>query len=191
MQQVINNKGEIDKQFNINENNGSIYLSKQTRFAKRFKKLNDEIVSNKRCTKILYDFEYYNTKRDDLDMPSKLKDGGFNDRFIFNATKKKQKYAKKAERFKFFESAQWIDSQIFAKIKLNFDTYIEPLILDSEDLSTINKKVTEMVVNPILELINTEGEDDEILNYDAEDILGMIYFLTGKCHLNWTDYDNL
>ena len=191
MMQNVENKGHIDNQLVIKENNGNLYVNSKTRFSKRFEKLNNEIKNNTQYEGIFDDFEYYNTKLDGIDMPSKLEDGGFSDRQIQYATMKKEKYAKKAEKYKFFESAQWIDSQLFAKIKLEFDIHIEPLVKQGIEKRDIMQAVSEKIVRPVLELINTEGEDDEFLNYDAEDVLGMIYFLTGKCHINWKDYDNI
>ena len=191
MEQNINNKSPIRSQINIAENNGDLNLIPKTRFSKRFEKLKNEIASDIRYEGILSDFEYYNTKLDGKDMPSKLNDGGFNERYILKATIRKQKYAKKAEKYKFFESAQWIDCQLFAKIKLEFDTHVEPLIIAGAEKSIIIQAVSEKVIKPVLELINIEGENDDILNYDSEDIFGMIYFLTGKCHINWKDYDNI
>jgi hypothetical protein len=44
---------------------------------------------------------------------------------------------------------------------------------------------------PVLKILNDEGYDDEILNYNVDDILGMLYFLSGKCHINWIANDNL
>lgn len=191
MEQFIDNKSNINSQVNIGDNFGNLNFVPKTRFSKRFEKLKNEIESDIRYEGILSDFDYYNTKLDGRDMPSKLSDGGFSKRDILMATIKKQKYAKKAEKYKFFESAQWIDCQLFAKIKLEFDINVEPLINSGADKATIMQAVYERVVKPVLELINVEGEYDEVLNYDSEDILGMIYFLTGKCHINWKDYDDI
>jgi hypothetical protein len=191
-QNIENKENQINNQVNITENQGSIYLTKKTRFSKRFEKLNSEVANNERFAGILDDLKYYITKLDGIDMPTKLNDGGFSSGEILAATRKKEKYAKKLEKNKFFESAQWIDSQLFAKIKMDFETYVEkPLIYKGASKDIILKTIVEKVITPILDLINIEGENDEILNYNAEDIFGMIYYLTGKCHINWKDYDSI
>ena len=46
-------------------------------------------------------------------------------------------------------------------------------------------------LNNFFDLINKDGEFDDYLNYNINDIYGMVYFLTGKCHLNWKEYDNI
>lgn len=191
-QKVENNDGsQINNQLNITSNEGAIYLTRQTRFSKRFEKLNQEVASDVRYDGIMESLKYYLTSRDGIDMPTKLKDGGFKESEILEATRKKEKYAKKLELNKFFESAQWIDSQLFGKIKMDFETYILPLINNQASKDEILKEVVIKVVEPVLDLINIEGECDEFLNYNAEDIFGMIYYLTGQCHLNWTNYDSI
>ena len=191
MDQKVDNRQPIDRQVNIGKNEGNIYLSKKSRFSQRFEKLNSEVAQNEKYDEIFDDLKYYRTKLDGLDMPTKLRDGGFHFREIMTATRKKEKYAKKAERFKFFESAQWIDCQLFAKILDEYNVHVMPLIIQGANQHQIMTVVSEKVVNPVLELINVEGEKDEVLNYDAEDIYGMIYYLTGQCHINWKNYDNI
>jgi len=190
-QQVENTDNQIENQINICDNQGPIYLSKPTRFSKRFEKLNKEVTSDERYDGIMESLKYYLTKLDGIDMPTKLIDGGFKESEIIEATRKKERYAKKLELNKFFESAQWIDSQLFGKIKMNFEAFILPLINKGTSKDEILKEVVLKVVQPILNLINIEGENDEVLNYNADDIFGMIYYLTGQCHLNWKDYDRL
>jgi len=134
---------------------------------------------------------HYLTKLDGIDMPTKLKDGGFNENEIILATRRKEKFAKRLEMNRFFESAQWIDSQLFAKIKIDFEIFVDPLINNGATKEVILKEVVTKVVYPILDLINIEGEKDEFLNYNSEDIFGMIFYLTGMCHINWKNYDSI
>ena len=190
-QQVDNNENQIQNQLNIGENQGAIYLSKQTRFSKRFEKLNKEVASDERYEGIMESLKYYLTKLDGIDMPTKLEDGGLKKNEIIEATRKKERYAKKLELNRFFESAQWIDSQLFGKIKMDFEAFVLPLINKGVSKDEIFKEVVIKVVQPVLDLINVEGECDEVLNYNADDIFGMVYYLTGQCHLNWKDYDSL
>lgn len=191
MSQDITNQNPIDKQVNIAENRGSVYVSKPTRLSRRFEKLKEEVQNDIRYDKFIDDLTDFNTEQDGKSMPDKLKDGGFSEQEIFRATKRKLRYSKKLEKNRFYESAQLIDIELFAKIKLNFETYVEPLIKAASNIELIKVAVTEKIVQPILELLNDDGYDDVFLNYTSEDVLGMIFFLTGKCHLNWTVYDNI
>lgn len=191
MNQNIENNKHIDSQFNINSNYGSIGSSPPTRFAKRFAKLIKEVSGNEAIDKILVDLNNYITKLDGIDLETKLQDGGFSLFEIEKATRRKEAFAKKLEMYKFFESSQWINAQLFSQIISDFETYIEPLIKNNSSKEDIIKSVAEKVVSPILNLLNQEGERDEYLNYTTENIWGMIYYLTGKCHINWKDYDIL
>ena len=47
-QNVDNNENLIHNQLNIGENQAPIYLTKQTRYAKRFEKFNMEVASDER-----------------------------------------------------------------------------------------------------------------------------------------------
>ncbi len=191
MTQEIINTVPVDTQFNIGENHGTINAIKKTRFSKRFEKLNTEVASDDRYEGTMESLKYYLTKRDGIDMPTKLEDGGFKVSEIIEAARRKEKFAKRLEINRFFESAQWIDSQLFAIIKMKFEAHVDPLICNGSTKEEILKVVVQTVIEPVLEIINIEGENDEVLNYNAEDIFGMIYYLTGQCHLNWKDYDSI
>lgn len=192
MKQEVNNGKDVHAQLNAANIEGDVYFGRKTRFSKRFEKLNKEVASNEKYEGIMESLKHYLTKLDGIDMPTKLQDGGFTESEIIKASRRKEKFAKRLEKNLFFESAQWIDSQIFAKIMINFETYIEiPLINNGASKDEILKAVVEKVINPVLELINIEGENDEILNYTIEDIFGMVYYLTGKCHINWKNYDSI
>ena len=192
MTQDIHNNNKVDNQHNIANVDGNVYFAPKTKLAKMFEKLQQEVTNNERFEKIMDALKYYHTKLDgSKDMTAKLQDGGFNNNEITKATRRKEKYAKRLEQNKFFEYAQKIDYHIFGEIIKNFETYVEPLINSDISKDEIKKAVTEHVINPILILINAEGENDDFLNYNADDIFGMIYYLTGRCHINWKNYDSI
>ena len=90
-----------------------------------------------------------------------------------------------------FLAQQKIDVEIFSIIDNGFYTYVYPLILENQSKKYILEILNEKVIQPILEILNKEGAEDNYLDYNANDIFGMVYFLTGKCHLNWKNYDPL
>ncbi|PIB29214.1 hypothetical protein BFP78_00065 [Gaetbulibacter sp. 5U11] len=191
MGQDVNNEGEIQSQLNAANVEGNIYFAKKTRFARRFEKLNQEVKNDERYEGTMESLKYYLTKLDGISAETKLYDGGFNENEVISAIRRKERYAKRLQLNRFFESAQWIDSQLFAKIKMDFEAFILPLIDNGSSKSEILKEVVIKVVQPVLDLINLEGEDDEVLNYNADDIFGMVYYLTGQCHINWKNYDSI
>ena len=142
------------------------------------------------CTvqKKLDDIKRYRTKLPHtIGLEAKLKDGGFSQSAIDKARRLKMYFAKKSTRFQYYESAQLIDGYLFAKLCHRFDTYILPNI-ESHPLCDIRQMVYEKVVLPIIDEINANGSCDRQLCYNEDDIYGMLYYLTGKCHINWKDY---
>lgn len=191
MVQKVTNEGKIEKQVVVQDNSGSIYLQNKSRLSARFEKLKQEVASNDRYEGVMEALKYYLTKLDGVEVEKKLSDGGLTEREIIRALRRKEKYAKQLELNRFYESAQVIDSEIFAKLIIDFETHIEPLINNGVSKDEIFKAVLEFVITPTLKLLNQEGEHDTHLNYSTEDIYGMIYYLTGKCHINWKNYDSI
>jgi len=189
--QDINNLAPIDQQVNISNVQGNVDFAKISRLGQRFRKLKEEVEKDIRYNDFIEDFRRYNTELDGKSMPEKLADGGFSPSEIQKATYRKHLYSKKLERNILYETAQLIDIELFALINHKFETYVEPLIEQAASKSAIKQCVSEHVIAPIFELINQDGQDDTFLNYNVDDIYGMVFFLTGKCHINWAVYDNI
>lgn len=162
-----------------------------TRMSSYFRQLHEE-VKNKTTRDIIQELLEYKTKLDGTKgMEEKLKDGGFSESFIQVALRKKEQYAKKAMQFDCYPSAQEINLLIFIDIMDLFTIYVEPLIKRREPVETVMQCIHEKVVNPIMDKINVNGAEDQDLRYTPNHIYGMIYYLTGMCHINWKDYDNV
>lgn len=163
-----------------------------TWYQRKFQSLAAEIENDHRYDKTIEDLEYFETVLDGhKGLQNKLKDGGHSELDISTALRQKQKFAKKQEKYKYYESAQWINSHLFADILMRFNDYVKPLIEANEAKNIIMSSVLKNVIDPIVQKLNIEGANDDYLCYDAEDVLGMVYYLTGRCHINWKDYDNV
>lgn len=191
MEQEIKNDAPIDTQFNISNLTGNINTSSKTRWQKRFEKLQEEVKNDKRYETFIEDFNTYNTIQDGIGLEQKLKDTGFTDREVLKALFLKEKYAKRVVMGEMFQAQQEIDVEIFSIIDSNFEAYVYPKIIEGLEKAIVLQCLMEKVIQPILDILNREGESDDFLNYNSNDIYGMIYFLTGKCHLNWKDYDSI
>lgn len=162
-----------------------------SRLESRFEKLNKEILGNT-TQEIIEELLNYKTKLDGTkDLEEKLTDGHFKKSKINDAKRQKEMYAKKATKYECYPSAQEINVNIFARIKNDFDTYVFPMIEHQEPLDEVMKAVREKVVEPIMKILEENGAHDDYLKYNTDHIYGMVYYLTGMCHLNWTDYDNV
>ena len=189
--QDITNTAAVEQQVNVNNLQGDIQFTKISRLGQRFKRLKEEVEKDIRYNGFIDDFKRYNTELDGKSMPDKLADGGFSALEIQRATIRKHQYSKKLEKNKLYETAQLIDIELFAIINLNFETYVEPLIEKGAPKTEVKTCVREKIIDPIFNLINEDGQEDTFLNYNVDDIYGMVFFLTGKCHLNWANYDHL
>ena len=184
------NDTNIRKVDNYNPNACEVnnyYTQSESRLEGWFLGLNEEIKNDIRLQKKLDDIKRYRTKLPHtIGLEAKLKDGGFSQSAIDKARRLKMYYAKKSTRFQYYESAQLIDGYLFAKLCNRFDTYILPNI-ESKPLSETRQMVYEMVVQPIVDEINANGSCDRHLCYTEDDIFGMLYYLTGNCHINWKE----
>ncbi len=166
------------------------YGHPDSRLTSWFRKLREEFEHDVRLQKKLDDIKRYRTKLPHtIGLDRKLQDGGFSQTTIDRARRKKQYYAKKATKYQYYESAQRIDSYLFAIVCNRFESYISPMIEEAQPLKAIQQAVYEQVVMPVMAELNANGADDTFLCYTEDDIFGMLYYLTGNCHINWKKYD--
>lgn len=154
-----------------------------------YSSLREEFRHDRRLEQIRDDIKAFKTKLPrTIGLKQKLADGGFGNNFYHDASRQKLQFCKKSTRYQYYESAQRIDSYLLAKVKSNFDNYVMPLI-GAVSKSEVKQAIYEKVVKPIMDEINRYGVDDDCLCYTDADIYGMLYMLTGNCHINWKDYD--
>ena len=167
------------------------YGTNRSRIDSYFCRLREEI-KNHTTREIIDDLVEYKTKLDGRKgLEEKLEDGGFDRSDIDWALRKKEQYYKKAIKYECYPSAQEINLLLFADIKSKFDRYVYPLIKEGTVVTIVMQRTHEAIVEPLMKMLNENGEHDEDLRYTTDHIYGMIYYLTGMCHLNWTDYDHL
>ena len=155
-----------------------------------FQQLEREVQQNEQLNQVLDDLKRYRTKlRNTPGLKVKLQDGGFKESAISQATRSKQAYVKRALQYQYYESAQRIDVYLLAQLLYAFNAYVLPAIENGESLGTVRRLVQEKVISPVLNELNTCGPHDTLLHYTADHLYGMVYFLTGKCFINWKDYE--
>ena len=165
-------------------------IAPQSRLASWFARLQEDFKNDVRLQKKMDDIMRYRAKRrHTIGLEQKLLDGGFPKNAIDKARRQKQSYAKKATKYQYYEMANKIDNYLFAIVSDHFDREVLPLIEDEKPLREINQAVYDKVVVPVMEELNTVGDSDTCLCYTLDDVFGMLYYLTGNCHINWAIYD--
>ncbi len=187
---------QVDRTASFNPNAKEVhvnqYLQQQSpdyRLISCFRELQEEVRNDDRLQKKLEDIKRYRTRLPHtIGLKAKLQDGGFSKEAIDKACRQKQYYAKKSTKYQYYEGAQKIDSYLFAIVSSRFDTYVMPLIVKQSPLDVIKKVVYEQVIMPVVDKLAFNGEKDTELRYNIDDIFGMLYYLTGNCHINWKEY---
>ena len=145
-------------------------------------KFKEERKNNPQLDEFIEELDYYNKplETDVIGLEQKLIDGN-RESFINYATRVKEVYHKKLYKFQFSEVAQRINYHLLALVESYFTTYIYPRICESEDPNVINALIVDTIINPLLDQL-----DENPLGFSANEINGMMYFLTGNCHIKWS-----
>lgn len=170
-------------------NASDVYYGLPSRMTTDFENLRKEILKEVK-QETIEELKYYITQLPGTKpFEEKLTDGGFSDDSIEEATRLKELYRKRAQMYRNYPSAQQINLDLLSSIKNAFYTYIFPLIEDGVPIRTVMERIREKIVVPTKNLLNQNGMYDDKLRYNEDHIYGMIYYLTGMCHLNWTVYN--
>ncbi len=98
---------------------------------------------------------------------------------IHEAEELKESFTKALTKNNLSKNAQEAYVHILSMIKTDYDNKVKPLIIENAPRSDIDPKVGEIVKEIYFVLEGTS------LEYDTQQIKGMLYFLTGNCHIDW------
>ena len=172
---VLGNKETIENHY---------HQKNKTRLGILFEKLNSEFENQEEISGIIDDLNRYTIQRDVIGLEQKLTESNRTD-LINDALWLKEEYYKKLTKYQLYQSAQKIQAHLLASVLERFRNKIKPLINSDSSDAVIRKAISEEIINPLINLVEIEGLDDNILGFSATDIEGMIYYLTGRCHLKW------
>jgi hypothetical protein len=155
----------------------------KTKLSSLFAKLKEQYESKEESSMILEELNRYLTDRDTIGLEQKLEDGNLS--YLYeDAIELKEAYAKKVYKYQLYTSAQEIHSYLLGVICSKFRHIIYPMIKEGKSHLDVNKAISEAIIDPVCSLIIEHGCDD-IMGLCPQDIEGMIYFLTGRCHIKW------
>lgn len=178
--------GNINKPSTIfNYNSPSVRISK---IKELFARYEQEKQSNVQFKQIVAELQHYTTPLQNetvIGIEGKLTAAN-RDAYIEYALEVKEHYAKKLTIHEMYESSQLINVYLLALVKSKYMHQVYPLVIRNEDDLTINNAIDTHILNPLLEQL--EGDT---LGFTSEDIIGMLYFLTGNCHIKWSKHVNI
>jgi hypothetical protein len=100
---------------------------------------------------------------------------------IVDASRQKELFAKHLHKHATSQAAQKIFLYLLGDLLYRFRTYVKPKIEGEVEKADIDRAVFEDVVSPTIHSL-----DRNVLNLYHEEIWGMVYYLTGNCHIRWS-----
>ena len=172
--------GRDDKSLNIsNTYERSSYLNDL------FEKFQKEMEADQELKEICKELDYFSSQVENDEMiglENKLIAGHKPPMVIRYAKYTKEKFHKKLMLTSQYSAvAQDINVYILSKIHRSFMMEIYTLICNNESESKIQAVIAERIINPVKAELGLN-----LFKYDEDDIMGMIFFLTGNCHIKWT-----
>lgn len=163
-------------------NIGATSFSGVTQLENLYRRLEKERKDNETIDEIIEDLQHYKNhaaNSEVLGLDVKLNNGNRTDLLEF-AMETKERFAKKLLRNEHSESAQEIFVILLGKVWSSFQINIVPKIREGHPNDFINELIREHIIKHLEEIL---GEN--LLRLYEPEIHGMIFFLTGNCHLKW------
>jgi hypothetical protein len=149
-----------------------------TRFLAAFRR---EVATGASCNTIIPDLQGFleSASSDELIGLTEKLEKGNRGSFLEQAKATKEAIAKKIDSHLFSISAQHIYTHLLDMAKNKFNARVSPLLIDGVRDSEVGKVLME-ITDSIFSFL-----DDNDLELKHSDVLGLVFYLTGKCHLKW------
>lgn len=137
--------------------------------------------SNQQVTYVIIDelTHYSNENYDIRDLTEKLEDAGFG--YLVDVGEElKEEVSKLIIRNQHYKSAQKIITYLLAEVESIFNANIKNRLLDVREEAALKLLFRTHLEKEIQALLG-----DNVLEIFNRQINGMVYFLTGNCHLEW------
>lgn len=131
---------------------------------------------------MLEELEEYLTNRPGrkiVGLEEKLREGNRLD-LLDDALYLENKFARRVTKHQFSISEEIIYCHCLSKINSSFSHHIKPLFKIPAHSAVIDRVIYEKIVEPLYEEVSVVSA---AISIDL--VRGMIFFLTGKCHLRW------
>lgn len=150
-------------------------------FLKLYEEYKKEILKDDQIIKKIEELEIFTQNIDSvfLGLREKLLRGKREDE-IDGALRAKEQFSKLLLRHQFHASAQKVYAYLLAQIQITFETYVKPEILANKPRAEVDKVMFEKIIHPIEAKLGSNE-----LDINAGILKGMIFYLTGNCHIKW------
>ena len=163
---------------------GDIYEAEYSSLEKVIQQIITAAKDNQELVDIIEDLTEYisaHPSREIIGLEKKLENGGRTD-LINNAILFKNKFSRRVAKSQMSITEQKVYVQVLSHILISFNQFVRPKILENQPASEIDSLVFIHIIEPA---------HKAIIDFDnaitKEFIMGMLYFLTGKCHLVWDE----
>lgn len=174
--------GAVKYEDDSTHNGNNIFESEKSALEKVIQKIVTSASKNNELVDILDDLNDYITDhpyREIIGLENKLRNGG-REKLYPQSLLLKNRFERKVAKSQLSVVEQKVYIQILSHILSAFELYIRPKILKSQPNELIDEAIFEKIIEPV---------HKAIIDFDdyatKELVSGMLYFLTGKCHVVW------
>jgi hypothetical protein len=171
--------GQMQEGLDLFKNVG-VRKTQMSHLIERFRKEreNDEVFSG-----IIDKLQHYSSSMDGVGdvegVKTKLGKAGYDNLLDF-ALVTKEMFVKKLTEFQFSRSAQEMQCLLLAEVYTRFHHCVWPALCEGRGQEEIQVLVQAHIINPVSDML---GEN--VLDIYTDELTGMLYFLTGNCHIRW------
>ena len=172
----VNYEGEADHHGN------NVFESDKSALEKVVQKIVATANEHNELVDIIDDLNDYITDhpyREVIGLETKLNNGGREDLYP-KAILLKNRFERRIAKAQLSIVEQKVYVQVLSHILSAFDQYIRPQILEDPSKEIIDTAIFEKIIEPVHKAII---DFDDCITKEL--VSGMLYFLTGKCHVVW------
>lgn len=164
------------------EGDNNIYQAPSTSLEKAIDQIKETWSKDEKLVDIIEELAGYITDhptRNIIGLEKKLEQGDRKE-LIEHAILLKNRFERRIAKNQMSMSEQYVYIQVLSAINTSWVYNIRPLIESGQERKNIDQAIKSELIEPVHKAI--VGYDCTI---NTELVTGMLYFLTGKCHLTW------
>ena len=172
---------------NIDKSVTHAYSSSKTRITGLIEQLRDQIGRDDDAAEFVERLLCWTTpKATELtrDLPTKLSESG-QQHLIRDAIEAKERFAKLLRKTAFNPALQEIYAHILSEVYSTFNHKVKPLISKADEPGIIDEQIYNLACGIASQVADAPAD----LGLDLTEVIGMLYYLTGNCYLEWK-YDD-